>query len=178
MYSYEDFLLKKLNYGKELYEHESKVRQQTSGKFAITITIYTAIITAWITLFSSVVKSVNTEALSLPAIVLVIILLSIIILVIISIVHFLCCFMNYKERTIEPSQVSKLFDDSESLFGQYESDEIISNIDNIMANSYMQCAIHNFNQTTKKIKSLNNAYIFMLISIVDLFVAFLFSLLL
>ena len=86
--------------------------------------------------------------------------------------------MNYKEETIEPIQVKKLFDDSDILFSQYEPNDIINNIDNIMANSYMKCAIHNFEQTTKKIKLLNKSYVFVLISIVNLFIAFLFSILL
>lgn len=177
MYSYEDFLSKKISYSKELYEHELKVRQQTSNKFAITITIYTAIITAWITLFSSTVKSVNIKMLSLLDVILFTILLSVIILVIISIAFFINCFMDYKEETIEPIQVNKLFDDSEVLFDQYKMDEIINNIDDIIANSYMKCAICNFNQTTQKIKLLNKSYVFILISIVDLFIAFLFSML-
>lgn len=178
MYSYEDFLSKKLSYSKELYEHEATVRQQSSSKFAITITIYTAVITAWITLFSTIVKSVNIQELSLLEVILFIILLSTIILVIISIAFFISCFMNYKEETIEPIQVKKLFDDSDILFSQYEPNDIINNIDNIMANSYMKCAIHNFEQTTKKIKLLNKSYVFVLISIVNLFIAFLFSILL
>lgn len=177
MYSYEKFLSKKLSYSKELYEHELKVRQQTSNKFAVTITIYIAIITAWITLFSSTLKSVDIKMLSLLDVILFIILFSVIILVIISISFFISCFMNYKEETIEPIQVNKVFDDSEALFDEHKMDEIINNIDNIMANSYIKCAICNFNQTAQKIKLLNKSYVFILISIVDLFVAFLLSVL-
>lgn len=177
MYSYKDFLSKKLNYSKELYEHESNVRQQTSNKFTITITIYIAIITAWITLFSSIIKSKDIKVLSLLDIILFIILASVIIFIITSILFFISCFMNYKEEIIEPIQINKLFNDSEALFNEYTLDEIINNIDNIMANSYMECAIWNYNQTTHKIKLLNKAYIFILISIVDLFIVFLFSLL-
>lgn len=102
MYSYKDFLSKKLSYSKELYEQESKVRQQSSSKFAVTITLYIAIITAWITLFSSTVKNVDIQAISLLEIILFTILLSTIILIIISISFFVCCFINYNEETIEP----------------------------------------------------------------------------
>lgn len=177
MYSYKDFLSKKLNYSKELYEHESKVRQQASNKFTITITIYIAIITAWITLFSSVIKSKDIKVLSLLDILLFVILLSVIILIVISISFFISCFMNYKEKIIEPVQVNGLFNDSEDLLNEYSLDEIINNIDNLMANSYMDCAICNYNQTTHKIKLLNKSYVFILISIIDLFIGFLFSLL-
>lgn len=177
MYSYKDFLSKKLSYSKELYEHELKIRQQTSNKFAITITIYIAIITAWITLFSSTVKSIDKEMLSLFNIILFTILFSVIIFVIISIAFFITCFMNYKEETIEPIQVNKIFEDSKDLFDEYKMDEIVNNIDNIMANSYLKCAICNFNQTAQKIKLLNKSYVFMLVGIVDLFIAFLLSIL-
>ncbi len=177
MYSYKDFLSKKLSYSKELYEQESKVRQQSSSKFAATITLYIAIITAWIALFSSTVKNVDIEAVSLLEIILFTILLSTIILIIISVSFFVCCFINYNEETIEPTQVNDILIDSENLFNQYEPDEVINNIDNIMANSYMKCAINNFEQNFKKIKLLNKAYVFILIIVVCLLIAFLFNVL-
>ena len=85
--------------------------------------------------------------------------------------------MNYKEKTIEPTQLNKLFNDSNNLFDEYKPNEIINNIDDIMANSYMECAINNFDKNTIKIKLINRAYVFLLISLVDLFIAFLISLL-
>ena len=177
MYSYKDFLSKKLNYSKELYEQESKIRQQSSSKFAITITIYTAIITAWITLFTSTINKVNIEAISLHEMILFFILLLTMVLVIVSIVFFICCFMNYDEETIDPTQVNDILSKSNDLFGQYTPDEIINNIDNIIANSYMKSAMNNFEQNVKKIKLLNKAYVFILISICCLFITFLFNIL-
>ena len=173
MYSYKDFLSKKLYYAKELYEHEAEVRRQTSGKFSITITIYTAIIAAWVTLFSKIIGNIDIKRLSLMDTTLFIILFATIILVIVSICFFTDCFINYKERVVEPIQVKDLFKDGESLINEYELSEIINSIDDVMANSYMECAIHNYKQTTKKIKLLNKAYRFIVISIVDLFAGFL-----
>lgn len=173
MYSYKDFLSKKINYSRYLYEQELKIRQQAGNKFTPTVTIYTVIITSWITLFSSTIKSINVQCLVLSDIILFVALFSVIILLIISIIYFVNCFMNYKENVIEPEQLSKLFNDSESLMGEYEIDEVINNIDNIVANSYIECAIHNFKQTTEKIRLLNKSYMLLLISIINLFIAFL-----
>ncbi len=145
------------------------------GKFAPTVTIYTAIITAWIALFSSAIKNTDIQCLKLFDIILFVVLFVSIILLIVSIVFFINCFMNYNENVVEPEQLSKLFDSSEGLIGTYDINEVINNIDNIVANSYIECASHNFKQTTEKIKALNSSYTFMLIGIVVLFIAFLFT---
>lgn len=83
--------------------------------------------------------------------------------------------MNYKENIVSPEQVVNLFNNSENLIEDYKMGEIIDNIDSIMANSYFECAIHNFKQTTKKINLFNKAYFFMIIGICGLFIVFLFT---
>ena len=175
MYTYKDFLSKKISYGKELYEHELTVRQQAGSKFTPTVTIYTAFITAWIALFSSALKTTNIQCLALSDMILFILLFSVLAIIVVSISYFLRCYMNYKENIVSPEQVVNLFNNSENLIEDYKMGEIIDNIDSIMANSYFECAIHNFKQTTKKINLFNKAYFFMIIGICGLFIVFLFT---
>ena len=91
---------------------------------------------------------------------------------IISISFFVVCFMNYKEKIIEPMQVNIMIKESQNAIGEHE---IVNSIDDIMGNSYLECAIHNYNQTTEKIKLLNKSYVLLLISIVVMLFVFLFD---
>lgn len=69
-------------------------------------------------------------------------------------------------------QVNIMIKESQNAIGEHE---IVNSIDDIMGNSYLECAIHNYNQTTEKIKLLNKSYVLLLISIVVMLFVFLFD---
>ncbi len=87
-----------------------------------------------------------------------IILLCCTIIGIYNIYLFIKAVTKYPCRSIDPNETYKLIEDNFACLGEYSKDEIISNITNELCKAYINSAIHNCNETDKRIKILNKLY--------------------